>query len=77
MSFGGTKLPTSISGTPAAAIAAIQAIFFRVSMMDFAICRPSRGPTSQIVTFSFIACILYPGAGRNWPSRADRASGAG
>ncbi len=48
----GTKLPTSISGTPAAAIAAIQAILVLVAMRELAICKPSRGPTSQTVTRS-------------------------
>ena len=51
----GTKLPTSISGTPAAAIAAIQAILVSVAMRELAICKPSRGPTSQTVTLSPIA----------------------
>jgi hypothetical protein len=48
MTRGGTKLPASISFTPAAAIAAIQRILVAVGMCDLAICNPSRGPTSQI-----------------------------
>ena len=46
----GTKLPTSISGTPAAAMASIQRTLMSVGMRPCAICRPSRGPTSQTVT---------------------------
>jgi hypothetical protein len=52
ISFGGTKLPTSISATPAAAMAAIQRCFTGVGMIDAAICSPSRGPTSQTMTCS-------------------------
>jgi hypothetical protein len=47
-SFAGTKLPTSISRTPAAASAAIQAAFAAVGMMGEMLCSPSRGPTSLI-----------------------------
>src|SRR5918992_1406824 len=50
MSFGGTKEPTSISRSPAAASARIQAFFASVGMRCFAFCRPSRGPTSQMWT---------------------------
>ena len=50
MASGGTKLATSISGTPAATMAAIQRSLASVGMMDLAICSPSRGPTSRTVT---------------------------
>ena len=52
ISLGGTKLPTSISGIPAAAIALIQPILISVGMRVLAICSPSRGPTSHTVTHS-------------------------
>ena len=51
----GTKLPTSISGMPTAAMACIQRILASVAMRVRDICRPSRGPTSHTVTLSFIA----------------------
>src|SRR5260221_7975179 len=46
---GGTKLATSISETPAAAIAAIQRNLAAVGIIVLAICSPSRGPTSRTV----------------------------
>ena len=55
MTRAGTKLPTSIRGTPAAAMASIQAILSGVAMRVAAICRPSRGPTSRTITFSPMA----------------------
>ena len=54
MTRGGTKLPTSISRTPAAAIAAIQRTLSSVVMRVLAICSPSRGPTSQMETNSLM-----------------------
>src|SRR6185436_17348930 len=57
ISLGGTKEPTSISFTPAAASAAIQAFFAAVGIRCLAFCSPSRGPTSQIRTWG-IAGIL-------------------
>jgi hypothetical protein len=54
MTRAGTKLPTSISFTPAAAIAAIQPSFVAVGIRLLAICNPSRGPTSQMETNSLI-----------------------
>lgn len=55
ISFGETKLPTSICGNPAAAIAAIQRVLTAVGIRPLAIWSPSRGPTSQIVTVSTMA----------------------
>ena len=50
-----TKLPTSILDNPAATSAPIQPILMSVGMRVRAICNPSRGPTSPIVTHSPIA----------------------
>src|SRR3954471_21650587 len=50
MSLGGTNEPTSISFSPAAARAAIQAFLAAVGIRWWAFCSPSRGPTSQIWT---------------------------
>ena len=56
-SFAGTKEPTSISGTPAAASAAIHAFFAAVGMMRSMFWRPSRVPTS-LTSMSATAPIL-------------------
>jgi hypothetical protein len=45
-SFAGTKEPTSISRTPAAASALIQAFLAAVGITVAMLCSPSRGPTS-------------------------------
>jgi hypothetical protein len=45
-SFGGTKEPTSISFSPAAASAEIQRSFAAVGITRLMLWRPSRGPTS-------------------------------
>ena len=55
----GTKEPTSISGAPAAASAAIQAFLASVGRIVPMFCRPSRGPTSLTVT-SMAADMLDP-----------------
>ena len=47
---GETKLPTSISRSPAAASWPIQRSFASLAMRPLAICSPSRGPTSQTRT---------------------------
>ena len=49
-SLAGTKLPTSISVTPAAASAAIHAFLAASGMIVPMLCSPSRGPTSLIST---------------------------
>src|SRR5262245_17530332 len=57
ISLGGTNEPTSISFSPAAASAEIQAFFASVGIRWCAFCRPSRGPTSQMWT-SMAAILL-------------------
>jgi hypothetical protein len=49
-SFAGTKLPTSISRTPAAASAVTHAFFASSGMIGRMLCSPSRGPTSLTST---------------------------
>ena len=46
-SEGGTKLPTSISRTPASASALIHAFLASSGIIRLVDCRPSRGPTSD------------------------------
>ncbi len=48
--WAGTKEPTSISRTPAAASASIQAFLCFSDMSEATLCRPSRGPTSLTST---------------------------
>jgi hypothetical protein len=48
-SRAGTKEPTSISRSPAANRASIQAHLCAVGMVALTLCRPSRGPTSLII----------------------------
>ncbi len=65
--LAGTKLPTSISDTPAAASALIQDFLAAVGMTAWMLCRPSRGPTSLTRTST---------VGTMEPYSAARARGA-
>jgi len=59
--FAGTKEVTSISGTPAAASASIQASFSAVGNSSGRSCSPSRSPTSHTTTSmdSLIAALSF------------------
>src|SRR5690554_3897862 len=50
--LGWTKLPISISRTPAPTRRSISSIFWSTLRIASSFCRPSRGPTSKIRAFS-------------------------
>ena len=54
--FGLTKLVASMLDRPVAVSRSISAILSAVATISFSFCRPSRGPTSTILTNSVTAC---------------------
>src|SRR6476661_7353948 len=49
--FGDTKDAASMLGKPAAVSLSTSAILTAAGMVSFSFCKPSRGPTSTILTF--------------------------